>query len=60
MAVPVEQIGKAIVAATLMSADDLKAVWASVPVTERPKGGDTFAQLLVQKGGLLSFNRRIF
>ena len=55
MTVTVDQLGKAIVAAGLMPADELKALWSALPAAERPKNGETFAGLLVQRGLLTEF-----
>jgi len=43
-----DQFSKAIVAAGLMSADDLKAIWGGWPAAERPKDAAALAQRLVE------------
>ncbi len=58
MPLSTEQFGKALVASTLMSADDLQALWKSLPDGERPKDGDAFAKLLVERGTLTQFQAR--
>ena len=45
MAHSVDQFGKALVAAELMSADDVKSYWSGIPSAERPKEGETFQSL---------------
>ena len=58
MALTVDQLGKAIVAARLMPADEVKAFWSAVPPANRPKNGAAFAQLLVRQGLLTDFQAR--
>ncbi|MCE9604123.1 MAG: SUMF1/EgtB/PvdO family nonheme iron enzyme [Planctomycetia bacterium] len=55
MAVTVDQLGKAIVAAGLLSADELKTIWSETAANERPKDGASFAGLLLQRGKLTEF-----
>ena len=55
MAVTVDQFGKALVASGLMTAEEVKALWATIPSGERPKDGDGFAQVLVKQEKLNSF-----
>jgi len=52
----IEQFGKAIVASGLMTADDVKAFWAAIPADGRPKNGDGFGKLLVDKSLLTPFH----
>lgn len=53
-----EQFGKAVVAAGLTAADDLKAIWAALPAVERPKEGQAFAKLLVAQNKLTEFQAK--
>ncbi len=55
LAVTVDQFGKALVASGLMTAEEVKALWATIPSGERPKDGDGFAQVLVKQEKLNSF-----
>ena len=55
MSLTAEQLGKAIVVAGLMPADELKSLWAALPAGERPKDGTTFASLLVKQGKITEF-----
>ncbi|MGE0606830.1 MAG: protein kinase [Pirellulales bacterium] len=55
MPVTINQFGKAIVAAGVMSADDVKSLWSALPAAGRPKDGETFADFLVQQGKLTDF-----
>ena len=43
-----DQFSKAIVAAGLTTADDIKAIWGGWPAAERPKDAAAFAQRLVE------------
>lgn len=43
------------IAASLSSADDLQSLWAELPAGARRKNGETFAQLLIQRGKLTQF-----
>jgi serine/threonine protein kinase/formylglycine-generating enzyme required for sulfatase activity len=53
--VTADQFARALIAAGLMSTDEVKALWSEVPVASRPKSGGTFAQLLVTRGTLTEF-----
>ncbi|MBL8829700.1 MAG: protein kinase, partial [Planctomycetaceae bacterium] len=55
MAQTAEQLGRAIIAAGLMPADELKSLWAELPMTDRPRDGAAFAALLVKQGKLTDF-----
>ena len=55
MAVSIDQFGKALVASGLLTAEEVKALWAAIPAGERPKDGDGFAQVLVKQEKLNSF-----
>ena len=55
MAVTVDQFGKALVASGLMTGEEVKALWATIPSGERPKDGDGFAQVLVKQEKLNAF-----
>jgi hypothetical protein len=53
-----DQFSKAIVAAGLMSADELKAIWGGWPAAERPKDAAAFAQRLVELKKLNEFQAK--
>lgn len=55
MALSVDQLGKAIVAAGLMPVEELESIWSALPASGRPKDGATFAGLLVTQGKLTEF-----
>ncbi len=55
MAISIDQLGKAIVASGLATADELKSLWTSLSVAEKPKDSETFASLLVKHGKLNEF-----
>jgi serine/threonine-protein kinase len=55
MALSLDQFGKALVTAGFFSADELKALWQSLPSASRPKGADEWARSLVERGRLTSF-----
>lgn len=50
-----EQFAKLVIAAGLSSADDIKALWNSLPAGTKPKDGETFARLLVERDKLTPF-----
>ena len=52
MPLSVDQFGKALVSAGLFTADELKALWNAIPADARPKQGDAFAKLLIERGKL--------
>ena len=58
MALTVDQLGKAIVAARLMPSDEVRAFWSTLPASDRPKSGEAFAQLLIKRGLLTDFQAR--
>ena len=58
MALTTEQFGKALVTSGLMTADEVKALWAALPAGERPKDGPAFAALLVKRGQLNEFQSK--
>ena len=58
MSLSVDQFGKAIVSSGLMSADEVKAIWAELPTGRRPKDGKTFAKLLLESQKLNEFQAR--
>ncbi len=51
----IDQFGKALVASGLLTAEEVKALWAGLPAEGRPKEGDGFAQALVAAGKLTKF-----
>ncbi|MBS0210775.1 MAG: protein kinase [Planctomycetes bacterium] len=55
MAQTAEQLGKSIVDAGIMPADELKAFWDALPVGQRPKDGDALAKVLVERGLFTEF-----
>lgn len=55
MAMSAEQLGEAVVAAKLLLADQVRAVWKSLPAGERPKDGAALAQALVAAGLITEF-----
>jgi len=54
-----EQFGKAVVASGLMSAEELRALWAELPTAERPKDGSALATRLVTCGKLNEFQTSV-
>ena len=58
MALSVEQLGKAAVSAGVLTADELKSVWTQLSAADRPKDGETLANLLVQQGKLTEFQSK--
>ncbi len=55
MAVSIDQFGKALVAAGLLTADEVEALWTAIPAGERPKDGASFSTLLVKQERLSTF-----
>jgi len=55
VAITAEQFGKALTASTLMTADEVRALWSALSADERPKDGASFAKLLVEQKKLTSF-----
>ena len=55
MPVNADQLEKAIIAAGLLPADELRSVWARLPAGERPADGESYAAVLVQQGKLTPF-----
>jgi serine/threonine protein kinase/Tol biopolymer transport system component len=55
----VDQLGKAIVAAGLMPADELQSLWSSIPSGERPRDAETFAKFLVDRETLTEFQSQV-
>src|SRR5262245_1128459 len=58
MAVGIDQFGKALVASGLFTADDVKAIWNDLPADKRPKDGEAFAKLLVERNKLTEFQAK--
>ena len=58
MSVTTDQFGKALITSGLMTADEVKALWAALPAGERPKDGPAFAALLVKRGQLNEFQAK--
>ncbi len=55
MALSADQFAKALIAAGLSSAEEIKTLWSSLPAGTRPKDGETFAKLLIERGALTDF-----
>ena len=55
MPVSANQLGQAIIASGLMSADEVKACWAAIPPDKRSKDGEPLAKALVEAGKLSEF-----
>ena len=55
MAISVNDFGKAVVAAGLMSADDVKSLWDGLAPEARPKNADAFGKLLEARGKLTAY-----
>ena len=55
MPVSVDEVARLIVSSGLMSADDLKSLWSSLPSGGRPKDGTGLTALLVKQGALTDF-----
>lgn len=55
MSVSADQFAKAVITAGLSSADEIKTVWGSLPAGQRPKDGETFARVLVEREKLTQF-----
>ena len=49
MPLSIQQFGQAVVTAGLMTAEELRALWAEIPAAERPKDSTSFSSLLVQR-----------
>ncbi len=55
LAVLVDQFGKAVVSSGLMTAEEVRSFWKTIPTGERPKDAEGFASLLVQRERLNAF-----
>ncbi len=55
MAVSIDQFGKSVVAAGLISAEALQAIWKTLSPADRPANGEAFAATLVKACKLTSF-----
>ena len=55
MALTADQFAKALIAAGLSSADEIKTFWNSLPSGGRPKDGETFAKVLIEREKLNQF-----
>lgn len=51
----VDQFAKSLIAAGLATADEIKALWGTIPAGQRPKDGETFSKLLVARQKLTEF-----
>ena len=47
-----------LVAAGLATADEIKAIWGTIPAQQRPKDGETFSKLLIARDKLTAFQAR--
>jgi hypothetical protein len=54
----VDQFGRNAVASGLFTAAELKAIWSSIPVADRPKDGEAFSALLVKRARLNEFQAK--
>ncbi len=55
MPLTVDQYASAVVRSGLVTADEMKALWAALPAGQRPKDGDGLAKVLVEAGKLTEF-----
>src|SRR5436190_14667930 len=55
VALSVQQFGQALVASGLMTAEELRALWAEIPTAERPKDSGSFSSLLIERQRLTDF-----
>jgi serine/threonine protein kinase len=55
MAAAADQFAKAMIAAGLATADEIKSFWSELPPNQRPKDAEAFAKLLVTRGLLTKF-----
>src|SRR5688500_800619 len=53
-----EQLSRSIVAAGLLAADELNALWAALPSDARPKTGEALLEWLIAQGKLTSFQAK--
>lgn len=58
MPLSTEQFATAVTAAGLLSADEIKAIWNAFPASQRPKDGESFANLLVKEEKLTQFQAK--
>ena len=50
MPVTPDQFGEALVTSGLMTADEVKALWAALPAAQRPKDGESLCRPVGQAG----------
>jgi serine/threonine protein kinase len=55
MALSLEQFGKALASAGVLSADELKAFWSALPAAARPKTAEALAELLMAADRLTAY-----
>ena len=55
MSLTADQFAKSLVSAGISSADEIKTFWSSLPAGTRPKDGETFARLLIEREKLTPF-----
>ncbi|MGI8977760.1 MAG: protein kinase domain-containing protein [Pirellulaceae bacterium] len=58
MLLSADQFAKAVITAGLSSADEIKTLWNGLPAGQRPKDGETFAQVLIQREKLTQFQAK--
>lgn len=55
MPLSADQFAKAMINAGLSSVDEIKSIWAALPSGSRPKDGETFSKVLVEREKLTQF-----
>lgn len=55
MPLTADQFAKAVITAGLSSAEEIKAIWGSLPADSRPRDGETFAKLLIERKKVTQF-----
>ena len=55
MSLSADQFAKALITAGLSSAEEIKTLWNAIPAGTRPKNGETFATILVEREKLTPF-----
>jgi serine/threonine protein kinase len=59
MALTVEQFGKSLVSSGVLSVDELKSIWSSLPADQRPRDAEQFAKLLRERGKLSDYQAQV-
>jgi serine/threonine protein kinase/formylglycine-generating enzyme required for sulfatase activity len=55
MPLTADQFAKAVIAAGLSSTEEIKSLWATLPAGSRPKDGETFSKVLIEREKLTEF-----